>query len=149
MAGVKIDSTDISSSYGFKVLRDGVTANPAPARRVNVTAPGIDGDKYINVEAGPRPITIRGVIQGTSQSDMYTKIFGLEAMLLGSFGSASATTPARAEFTITVPNFGSIKFGNCSYDGMEIEYVGPREIATVCIVTIRFIQSVPRITAVT
>lgn len=149
MAGVLIDSTDLSTSYGFKVLRDGVTANPAPARRVSVTVPGIDGEKYINVEAGPRPISIRGVIQGSSQSDMYTKIFTLEALLFGSFGSGAAASPARTEVTITVPNFGSRKFANCSYDGMEIEYIGPREKTAICVVTLKFIQSVPRMAAVT
>lgn len=145
-----VDSTNYETSYGFKILRDGVTVNPAPARRVTIQIPGVEGELYQGLELGPRPIQVRGVVVGTTQADMYTKLISLEADLIGSFSSAPANflSPTRVERTVTIENFGGKKFPNCSYDSIDIDYVGPRGITYVCVLTIRFIQSRPFTTAV-
>jgi len=148
MAGLLVNATDLDSTYGFKITSDGVTLGAAPARRITIPIPGIEGELYQGLELGPRPILIRGVIVGTNQADMYTKLIGMEGVLVvasGSFGTAPASfvSPTRAEFTLTIPTFGGKKFPNCSYDGMDIEYVGPRILTRVCFVTIKFVQSRP------
>lgn len=147
MAGLLINTTDLSGgSYGFYIAKDGVSIGFAPSRRITETIPGIDGELYINTELDPRPISIRGVIIGTSQSDMYTKLLALDALVTGSFNTtpdANFISPTRTEFSVTVPSFGSKKFANCSFAGGEIEYLGPRALTWYAVLTLRFVQSRP------
>lgn len=152
MAGLLINATDVEgASYRFYIAKDGVTVGFAPSRRITETIPGTDGEWYINTELDPRPISIRGVIIGTSQSDMYTKLLALDALVTGSLNTtpdANFISPSRAEFTLTIPSFGSKKFANCSFAGGEIEYLGPRVLTWYAVLTLRFVQSRPFTTAV-
>lgn len=151
MAGLIVNSTDLQSSYGFYIARDGVSVGFAPSRRIVETIPGVDGELYFNTELDARPISIRGVVVGTSQSDMYTKLINIDAVFTGSLGTtpdANFISPARAEFTLTIPSFGSKKFANCSFAGGEIEYLGPRILTWYAILNLRFVQSRPFTTSV-
>lgn len=145
-----VDAVNYQTSFGFRILRDGVTVNPAPARRITIPIPGVEGELYQGLELGARPLSVRGIITGTSQADMYTKLLALEADLIGSFGTAPANflSPTRLERTVTIENFGGKKFPNCSYDGIDIDYVGPRLLSFVCVLTIKFVQSRPFTVAV-
>lgn len=145
MAGLIWGTTDFYTTYGFTIAKGGVTVYAAPVRRNTIPIPGIDGELYQGIEMLPRPIIVRGFIQGSSQTDMYTKFFGLEAELIGSFSSAAPNylAPSRPEKTLTIPNFGGKKFATCSYDGMEIDYPGSRLLTHMCALVIRFVQSHP------
>lgn len=153
MAGLLWDAVDLQTTYGFTILKDGVTVNTPQVRRITIPIPGVEGEIYQGTELGPRPIQIRGVLVGTNQADMYTKLIGLEGALFvanGSFGAAPANnvSPARAEKTLTIPTFGGRKFPNCSCDGIDIEYSGPRLLSYICVLTLRFVQSRPFTVAV-
>ena len=149
MAGVTYGGVDLESTYNFKVIGEGgYDFRPARMRINKVTIPGQDGDFYLGATLDVRPITVVGFMEGSSHSDLVTKLIGLDGELCGSFGTtpdANYIAPARALKTLVIPNFGTETFTNCQYqDTIRVDWPGGRfEIATWAVIGVVFLQMRP------
>lgn len=150
--GMKWGTIDFETTYNFKISADGFDLQAPEVRHEFMVIPGIDGIRDFNAELGARSIVVRGVIIGTSNSDMYTKLIGLENELLGTLSAttdANFIAPTRALKDLTIPSFGSKKFPNCRCIGWRIlKYFGKRILCKELELEIRFLQTRPFTVAV-
>lgn len=157
MAGVIWGSTDLQTSYGFVIERNGLIANPPEPIHHSTRVPGRDGAVFQGTDLAEPLFSIRGIINGTSNDDLQTKLKGLVNELSGAWAAhpnagSGYTAPTRAVKTLTIPKFGPStdlrKFPNCSYNGMTVDkFVQPRYLTIGVQVTIKFIQWNPEATA--
>ena len=157
MAGVIWGSTDFESTYSFVVERDGFIINgPEPIHQYE-QVPGEDGAEILGTYLAPPNITLRGIISGTSNDDLQTKLRALINELCGSWAphpnaGTGYNAPARPGKDLTIPKFGPAaslrKFPKCSYNGYSVDkFVQPRYLTVAVQVTVKFIQSRPEATA--
>ena len=144
--GLVFGTTDLETTYGFQIIPNGVDVPGARYNPVVVKIPGKHGVVGIDHVAQPRRITISGIIQGTSQSDLQSKIEGLSDELAAGIATqpTSDQTSGYTEKNLQIPGF-TRKFP-CVYESMEVEYIGSRMAPGVKVarVTLTFYQSIPK-----
>lgn len=129
--GVTYGGTDLDTTWGFKIAANGLDLSPTTTRKIFQVIPGVDGARFFNFELEPRTIVIRGIVRGTSQSDLMAKIIGLDAAVdLRSFAAATNTTTyasiQKTNKVLSVPSFGALSFEWCTCDSMKTNFKQPR-----------------------
>lgn len=145
--GMIFGTTDYETTYKFYIARDGVEVQAPETRHSFVIVPGIDGVRDYNLALSPRTITVTGHIIQTTNANLMSSLISMEADLLGSLSSSSSPTyetPYRSLKDLILPNFSSKKFPNCRCVSWRIvKFFGPRTLATICTVEIKFLQTRP------
>jgi hypothetical protein len=139
--------TDLQATYKFYLSLDGFDLQAPEVRHEFMVIPGIDGVRDFNLEFGMRIITVRGMIIGSSNADMYANLVDLEGGLFGSLaasGSGTFVSPARALNTMIIEDIDNKKFQNCRVIGWKVlRYFGPRVTAKILELELKIAQVRP------